>query len=251
MDAHEIEEQAEHAHEGGQKAVGLTMAVTAVLLAIATLLSHRAHTEEILSLTQNVDDYAFYQAKHNRAYAFALTAETQALLPGGTATALKNLSVSAVEECGEPVPKGCVSPALKKSAVLQQLLAETKQDAGDKSEKKEGTESPAKESHEGAGPTAHSSENKSESKKKEEKSAKETVVKEGAVQILERATDGKKETDVIEKKATFYDGAELFLELSIVLCSVTLLSENKLFWKLSLVSSLAGVAIAVWGLLLH
>jgi hypothetical protein len=174
-----------------------------------------------------VDDYAFYQAKHNRAYAFALTAETQALLPGGTAAALKNLSVSAVEECGEPVPKGCVSPALKKSAALQQLLAETKQDAGDKSE------------------------NKSESKKKEEKSAKETVAKEGAVQILERATDGKKETDVIEKKATFYDGAELFLELSIVLCSVTLLSENKLFWKLSLVSSLAGVAIAVWGLLLH
>jgi hypothetical protein len=249
MDAHEIEEQAEHAHEGGQKAVGLTMAVTAVLLAIATLLSHRAHTEEILSLTQNVDDYAFYQAKHNRAYAFALTAETQALLPGGMAAALKNLSVSAVEECGDPAPKGCASPALKKSAVLQQLLAEARQGAGDKSEKKEGAETPAKESHEGAA-TAHSSENKSENKK-EEKPGKETIVKEGAVQILEKATEGKKETSVIEKKATFYDGAELFLELSIVLCSVTLLSENKLFWKLSLVSSLAGIGVAVWGLLLH
>ncbi|HJX83213.1 MAG TPA: DUF4337 family protein [Candidatus Angelobacter sp.] len=240
MDAHELQEQTEHAHEKGQKGVGLTMAVTAVLLAVATLLSHRAHTEEVLSLTQNVDDYAFYQAKHNRAYTFALTAETQALLPGGTAAALKNLGVSAVEECGKPVPKGCVSPALKDSAVLQQLWAQSKQDAGDKSEKTADAEPPAKENHEG----------KVENKK-EDKPAKETVVKEGAVQILERATERKNETNVIEKKATFYDGAELFLELSIVLCSVTLLSENKLFWKLSLVSSLAGVAIAVWGMLLH
>lgn len=248
MDSHEIEEQSEQAKEKGQKGVGLTMAITAVLLAIATLLSHRAHTEEILSLTQNVDDYAFYQAKHNRAYAFALTAETQALLSGGKDAALKNLKVSAEEECGIPAPKGCASPALKKSAVLQQLLAETKQDAGDKSEKKEVAESPAKESHEGTG--AASAENKSENKK-EEKSGKESVTKEGAVQILERANEGKNETSVIEKKATFYDGAELFLELSIVLCSVTLLSENKLFWKLSLASSVAGIAIAVWGLLLH
>ena len=154
MDAHEIEEQAEHAHEKGQKGVGLTMAVTAVLLAVATLLSHRAHTEEILSLTQNVDDWAFYQAKHNRAYAFALTAETQALLPGGKDAALKNLKISAVEECGDPAPKGCVSPALKKSPVLQQLLAEARQDVGGKSEKKEGAESHPKESNEAAGATA-------------------------------------------------------------------------------------------------
>ncbi|SRR5258708_794214 len=250
MDAHEIQEQTEDAHEKGQKGVGLTMAITAVLLAIATLLSHRAHTEEILSLTQNVDDYAFYQAKHNRAYAFALTAETQALLPGGKDAAVKNLKISAVEECGDPAPKGCVSPALKKSAVLQQLLAEAKQEAGDKSGKKEGAEPPAKESHESAEAASHSSENKAENKK-EEKPAKETVVKEGAVQILERATDRKNETSVIEQKATFYDGAELFLELSIVLCSVTLLSDNTLFWKLSLLSSLGGIAIAVWGLLLH
>ena len=248
MDAHEIEEQTEQAHEKGQKGVGLTMAITAVLLAIATLLSHRAHTEEILSLTQNVDDYAFYQAKHNRAYAFALTAETQALLSGGKDPALKNLKVSAEEECGVPAPKGCVSPALKKSAVLQQLLAENKQDAGDKSGKKEG-EPPAKEAGESAA-VSHPAENTSENKK-EEKSGKESVGKEGAVQILERANEGKKETSVIEQKATFYDGAELFLELSIVLCSVTLLSENKLFWKFSLVSSVAGIAIAVYGLLLH
>ncbi len=247
MDAHEIEEQTEHAHEKGQKGVGLTMAVTAVLLAIATLLSHRAHTEEVLSLTQNVDDWAFYQAKHNRAYAFGLTAETQALLPGGKDAALKNLKISAVEECGEPAPKGCVSPALKKSPVLQQLLAEAKQNAGDKSEKKDGAESHPKENHEGAGAAGHSSANKEEKPGKE----KETVVKEGAVQIQEKANERGKETTVTEHKANFYDGAELFLELSIVLCSVTLLSENKLFWRLSLVTTLAGIGVAVWGLLLH
>ncbi len=247
MDAYELEEQTEHAHKHGQKGVGLTMAVTAVLLAIATLLGHRAHTEEVLSLTQDVDDWAFYQAKHGRAYAyaFALAAETQALLPGGKDAALKNLKISTVEECGEPAPMGCVSPALKKSPVLQQLMAEARQNAADNSEKKDGTESHPKESPESAATAAHSSGHK------EEKPAKESGAKEGAVQIQERAVEREKETKVTEHKATFFDGSELFLELSIVLCSVTLLSENKFFWKLSFVTSLVGIGVAVWGLLLH
>ena len=48
MNVEELKENAEHAQHSGQKAIGLTMAVVAVLLAIATLLGHRAHTEEVV-----------------------------------------------------------------------------------------------------------------------------------------------------------------------------------------------------------
>src|SRR5437588_2002021 len=44
----ELKEGAEHAHQSGEKKLGLTMAIVAVLLAIATLLGHRAHTEEVV-----------------------------------------------------------------------------------------------------------------------------------------------------------------------------------------------------------
>ena len=42
----ELKEGAEHAHRSGEKGIGLTMAIVAVLLAIATLMGHRTHTEE-------------------------------------------------------------------------------------------------------------------------------------------------------------------------------------------------------------
>jgi Domain of unknown function (DUF4337) len=48
-----------------------------------------------------------------------------------------------------------------------------------------------------------------------------------------------------------FDGAELFLEISIVLCSIALLAENRMYWKLSFISTIMGVAVALWGLLLH
>jgi hypothetical protein len=44
----ELKEGAEHAHSSGERGIGLTMAIVAVLLALATLLGHRAHTEEVV-----------------------------------------------------------------------------------------------------------------------------------------------------------------------------------------------------------
>jgi len=46
--------------------VSLTMSILAVLVAIATLLGHRAHTEELLVQSKAVDQWAYYQAKNNR-----------------------------------------------------------------------------------------------------------------------------------------------------------------------------------------
>jgi ABC-type nickel/cobalt efflux system permease component RcnA len=58
-------------HEGRQEyrytlPVSLTMSILAVLVAGATLLGHRAHTEELLLQTRATDQWAYYQAKNIR-----------------------------------------------------------------------------------------------------------------------------------------------------------------------------------------
>ena len=241
MDTHELQEHTEHAHHSRQKAVGLTTAVVAVLLALATLMGHRAHTEEILVLTQNVDEWDFYQAKHARAYIFGLAAETQVLLPNGKDTAAKNFKISIEEECGAPAAKDCTSPLLKKSPLLQQLVAESVPAAGAASEK-----TGSRTEQENAPASAAS-----ESKEKHEKAGKESGTKEGAVQIQEKAREEQRDVKLFERKSDRYDAAELFLEISIVLCSIALLTENKMYWKLSFISTFIGVAVALWGVLLY
>lgn len=239
MEPHELQEHTEHAHHSGQKGIGLTMAIVAVLLAMVTLLSHRSETEEVLTLTQNVDDWQFYSSKHDRAYQFALAAEIEALLPNGKESALKNYKNSVEEECGIPAPKGCDSPQLKKSSILQQLAAESK-GTGAKPEKAEA------DAHEAHAATAAAGEPSAE---KQEKSAKEKTVKDGASQAFEKANERKKETELYSRKTDYYDAGELFLEMSIVLCSISLLAETKAYWKLSFISTVIGVAVAIWGLL--
>ena len=59
----ELKEGAEHAHNSGEKGIGLTMAIVAVLLAMATLLGHRAHTEEGLIAGQNRGRMEFLSGK--------------------------------------------------------------------------------------------------------------------------------------------------------------------------------------------
>ncbi|GAC1647541.1 MAG: hypothetical protein NVS9B15_06060 [Acidobacteriaceae bacterium] len=64
----ELKESAEHAmHNPSLVPVSFTMALLAVLVAIATLLGHRAHTEELLLQTRASDTWAEYQAKNIRA----------------------------------------------------------------------------------------------------------------------------------------------------------------------------------------
>ena len=46
--------------------VSLTMSILAVLVAGATLLGHRAHTEELLLQTRATDQWSYYQAKNIR-----------------------------------------------------------------------------------------------------------------------------------------------------------------------------------------
>lgn len=82
METHEIEEKIEEARETADKRIGLTMAIVAVLLAVATMLGHRTHTEEVLIQTKAADQWAYYQSKNTRASMHADFAELVAAQPG-------------------------------------------------------------------------------------------------------------------------------------------------------------------------
>ena len=55
---------------------------------------------------------------------------------------------------------------------------------------------------------------------------------------------------VAGRRGSFYDGSELFLEVAIVLCSISLLSGSAAYWRASFLFSALGVAGILWGLLL-
>lgn len=227
MNPEELSEQTEEAHHKGQKAIGLTTAVTAVLLAIATLLGHRAHTEEIKLQTQVNDQWSFYQAKHQRAHDYSREAEEE-VAANHHDMALEFMQVALDEECGSPPEEGCTVPRAKQSPVLRQLAEEIKK-SGESS-------SPAQT---GAAPSRADA---------KQGPAAANAAREGAVNVQEKARDMERETALISRKADHYDSAELFLEVSIVLCSISLLAETRLYWRLSFISTLIGIAVLLWGL---
>jgi hypothetical protein len=75
-------------HEGQEEyrytlPVSLTISILAVLVAGATLLGHRAHTEELLLQSQATDQWAYYQAKNIRLHEMQGIADLLgALAPG-------------------------------------------------------------------------------------------------------------------------------------------------------------------------
>lgn len=241
----ELKEGAEHAHQKGEKGIGLTMALVAVLLAIATLMGHRTHTEEGLIQGKIVDEWNFYQAKHSRAHEYGAIAEVAALLPNGKDLALKDYKKSLDEECGTPAEHGCNSPA-RDSSILRLLLT-PESGAASKDDKKEQEnpvkqESPVKDD-------AVKAHGKEADAAKEQHENKASSHKPGAVNIQESAKEMERERDLVERRANYYDGAELFLEISIVLCSIALLAEAKLFWKFSFISTILGIGVALFGFL--
>jgi hypothetical protein len=78
---HEMHEHAEHARrDPGLAPVTLTMAILAVLVAVVSLLGHRAHTEEVLLQNKATDQWSFYQAKNIRRHSDEQFAELASVL---------------------------------------------------------------------------------------------------------------------------------------------------------------------------
>jgi len=172
MEAQELQEHAEHAHHAGEKGIGLTTAVVGVLMAVATMLGHRAHTREVVLQTEVNDKWGYYQAKNIRSHMYAADAKLAKLMPNG-----------------------------------ETLVEDFAKDS-----------------------------------EKQKKDAEE--IRKDAEKLTE-------ETHLMEHKANFFDFSELAMVISVVLCSIALLSENKMFWKLSFITTLVGVGLGIWGLMLH
>ncbi|HEX5234176.1 MAG TPA: DUF4337 domain-containing protein [Silvibacterium sp.] len=71
----ELEEQQEKARENSLRPVSFTMSVLAVLVAVATVLGHRTHTEAVLNQARASDQWNLYQAKKIRQYNTQLTVD--------------------------------------------------------------------------------------------------------------------------------------------------------------------------------
>jgi hypothetical protein len=66
-----------------------------------------------------------------------------------------------------------------------------------------------------------------------------------------KAHETENELKLTARKADRFDLGEVFLEIALVITSITLLSGRKIFWHLGLVLAAAGLLIAASTLLLH
>jgi uncharacterized protein DUF4337 len=77
----ELQESAEKgAHHPSMAPVSLTMAILAVLVAVVSLLSHRAHTEEVVLQNKSSDQWAYYQAKNIRRHTDEIFADLASVI---------------------------------------------------------------------------------------------------------------------------------------------------------------------------
>ena len=70
-------------------------------------------------------------------------------------------------------------------------------------------------------------------------------------EIEEQAKDLEKESALAQRKAIRFDLGEVFLEIALVISSLSLLSRNRFYWFLGIASGLAGLGVAATGFLLH
>jgi uncharacterized membrane protein YcjF (UPF0283 family) len=70
-------------------------------------------------------------------------------------------------------------------------------------------------------------------------------------EIEEQAKEFEKESAREQRRANRFDLGEVFLEVALVISSLALLSRKQIFWFLGIASGLAGLGVAVTGLLLH
>src|ERR1700752_1144339 len=174
----ELQEHAEHAKEDPTLApVSVTMAILAVLVAVVTLLGHRAHTEEVVLQAKSSDQWAFYQAKNIRRHTDELFTD-----------------LTSVQSTTDP-------------AALAKLRDKYSGEA---------------------------------SRYKDEQNEVEDKAKELEAEV---ATE--------RNRADRFDLAEVFLEVGLVITSITLLSGRRFFWMLGVLLGVIGIVLAGTGFFVH
>jgi hypothetical protein len=166
----ELHEHAEHAaHNPSLAPVSLTMAVLAVLVAVASLLGHRAHTEEVILQNKATDQWAYYQAKNIRRHTDELFGDFASVM--------------------------ATTDAARAAQLREKYQAEAKSYADQQKE------------------------------------------------IDAEARKLEQETSHERDRADRYDLAEVFLEIGLVVTSITLLSGRRIFWKAGIVLGVIGVVV--------
>ena len=174
----ELQEHAEHAKENPELApVSLTMAILAVLVAVATLLGHRAHTEEVVLQALASDRWAYYQSQNIRRHVDELF-----------------LDLSSVQ-------------TTTNAAALAKLRDKYSQEATRYRDNRDETEA--------------------EARKLE----------------AEVATE--------RNRADRFDLSEVFLEIGLVITSITLLTGRKVYWGLGAAFAVVGVVLACTAWVIH
>jgi Domain of unknown function (DUF4337) len=157
--------------------VAVTMSILAVLVAIATLLGHRASVEELVFQTQASDHWAYFQAKNIRSH------EVQ--------------SVADILGALTPVEKE------KTEALRGKYLKEVERYEMDKDE------------------------------------------------ISEQAKELEKERDLAGHREDRFDAGEVILEIGLIVCSLTLLTNKRIFWFAGIGLGAVGLCVMLTGFLLH
>jgi uncharacterized membrane protein len=174
----ELQEDAEHAKHNPELApVSVTMAALAVLVAVVSLLGHRAHTEEVVLQAMASDRWAYYQSQNVRRHVDELF-----------------LDLTSVQGTTDAVG-------------LAKLHDKYSQEATRYRDERNETEA--------------------EARKLE----------------AEVATE--------RNRANRFDLSEVFLEIGLVITSITLLTVRKIYWGLGGGFAVVGIVIACTGLLIH
>ena len=174
----ELKEHAEHAKEDPTLApISVTMAILAVLVAVVTLLGHRAHTEEVVMQAKASDQWAYYQAKNIRRHEDEIFSDLASVQTTTDAATLAKL--------------------------------------------------------------------------REKYSNEAARYKDDQKEIEDKAREQEAEVATERNRADRYDLAEVFLEVGLVITSITLLSGCRLFWMFGMLMGVIGIALAVTGFFVH
>ena len=69
--------------------------------------------------------------------------------------------------------------------------------------------------------------------------------------ISDQAKELEAERDLVSHRAVRFDAGEVFLEMGLVICSITLLTKKRFFWFSGIAIGAVGVILAATGFLLH
>jgi hypothetical protein len=178
---HEIEGHGGHGGEHGNNPlvipVSITISILAVLVAVATLFGHRAHTEELLLQGKASDQWNFYQAKNIRLHDMEIMADALSVFQ------------------------------LRDNAKADQLAEKYKKEIDRYSDDKD--------------------------------------------EISTEAKAFENERDLFQRRADHFDAGEGVLEFALIICSLTLLTNKKIFWFTGILIGLAGVIVALSAFLIH